>query len=189
MVTAPFTRDPKLLQKRVLRNDVGNYGLGAHPHAVGFGYAGHSGSRNSDAILGAMIVRIRGRCRVVHPWPRRRGDRVSKCARHLEGRSLLSRPRRERDQRVPREARLARGVRVACGSELTMTLPRRPHVVQVLSVRNVSHVTSLPANSRGLPLPARGREEAALPSHSARRFVGYVRPSRGALASPAERSD
>ena len=58
MVTAPFTRDPKLIQKRVLRNDMGSYGFGARPHTVGFGYAGHSGSRNSDAILGAMIVRI-----------------------------------------------------------------------------------------------------------------------------------
>ena len=56
IVTAPFTRDPSKLQKRILRNDLGNGAFAANPFAVGHGYAAHVSSRN-DA-LGAMVVRL-----------------------------------------------------------------------------------------------------------------------------------
>jgi len=56
IVTAPFTRDPSKLQKRILRNDLGNGAFAANPFAVGHGYAAHVSSKN-DA-LGAMVVRL-----------------------------------------------------------------------------------------------------------------------------------
>ena len=57
IVTAPFTRDPSKLQKRVLRNDLGKGAFTAIPFAVGFGYAGHLSSR-PDGQEGAMVVRL-----------------------------------------------------------------------------------------------------------------------------------
>jgi len=57
IVTAPFTRDPSKLQKRILRNDLGNGAFATVPFAVGHGYAGHLSSR-PDSLLGSMVVRL-----------------------------------------------------------------------------------------------------------------------------------
>lgn len=57
IVTAPFTREPSKLQKRVVRNDLGSGAFTAIPFAVAFGYAGHLSSR-PDGQEGAMIVRL-----------------------------------------------------------------------------------------------------------------------------------
>lgn len=57
VVTAPFTRDPSKLQRRVLRNDMGSAGFASGRFAVGHGYAGH-GSGDSTAFVGSMIVRL-----------------------------------------------------------------------------------------------------------------------------------
>ena len=57
ILSAPFTRDPSKLQKRVLRADLGQGVIASGRFGVGHGYAGHFSQRpNGD--LGAMIVRL-----------------------------------------------------------------------------------------------------------------------------------
>ena len=57
IATAPFTRDPSKLQRRIVRGDVGSAGFSGVRFAVGHGYAGRFASRPSGD-LGAMIVRL-----------------------------------------------------------------------------------------------------------------------------------
>ena len=57
IVSAPFTRDPSKLQKRVVRNDLGPGAFATVPFQVGHGYAGHLSSRPNKQE-GAMVVRL-----------------------------------------------------------------------------------------------------------------------------------
>lgn len=61
LVTAPFTRDPAKLQKRVLRTDLTAYPFGLIAFAVGHGYAGRSLTRSDGDggyVNGTLIARL-----------------------------------------------------------------------------------------------------------------------------------
>lgn len=61
LVTAPFTRDPTKLQKRVVRSDLSAYPFGVIPFAVSHGHTGRSLSRadgDGGYINGVLIARL-----------------------------------------------------------------------------------------------------------------------------------